>query len=372
MTARKAFSPVRPKSVRAQITDHVRAQVTGGTLAPGDKLPSTQELARTWNTHVATVHAALTPLVKEGLISRTRKRGTIVERPEARLERVGVYLPSKLLSGGDGVFVRSVCVHLESVMRTRGGAVDMWVDPRPHSARATCWKELREAARRRAVHAVVAPRTDRRTHPWLSALPVPTAFISGDARPRCVSFDMRQFARAGVAELARAGCRSIGMISVLSHTRPDSVPGGTAMLRAFRERAADLGIETRPDWIKTPGRGQVAESDAEGFGYDSMRSVLGGRSRPRGLLVFTDVAARGALMAAAESGAAGAGELSLVLHRNAEVGLFCPYPASYLDVSASAVADALVDLLARQMRGEDAANVMMAYRVSRSRKGTRK
>lgn len=41
-----------------------------------------------------------------------------------------------------------------------------------------------------------------------------------------------------------------------------------------------------------------------------------------------------------------------VLHRNVEMGLFCPVPASFIDVSVQAVAAALVDLLQRIYRGE--------------------
>ena len=56
-------------------------------------------------------------------------------------------------------------------------------------------------------------------------------------------------------------------------------------------------------------------------------------------------------------------ELSLVLHRNAEVGLFCPYPAAYVDVHTTPVAQGLLDILDRQFRGEDAQPGVMKYEL---------
>ena len=70
----------RPKVVYRQISEQIRELIVSGRLEPGTKLPASAELAAKWQTHAATIHAALTPLVKEGLLTR---------QPRLLIERIG-------------------------------------------------------------------------------------------------------------------------------------------------------------------------------------------------------------------------------------------------------------------------------------------
>jgi DNA-binding LacI/PurR family transcriptional regulator len=126
--------------------------------------------------------------------------------------------------------------------------------------------------------------------------------------------------------------------------------------------AAALGLELREEWVKTPPlTAYIGEREAERFGYASIRTLWQERERPAGLLVFTDVAARGVLMGLLELRVNVPRELRLVLHRNAEVGLLCPFPAAYVDVQINAVAGAMIDLVARQYRGDAVSPVRLPY-----------
>lgn len=64
-----------------RIQEALRQRITGGALAPGDRLPSETELARDYRTTRVTVRHALSRLAYEGLIKREAGRGTFVADP---------------------------------------------------------------------------------------------------------------------------------------------------------------------------------------------------------------------------------------------------------------------------------------------------
>jgi GntR family transcriptional regulator len=73
LTARIAAEPLH-NLVRRQISEHILV----GDWAPGAVLPAEVDLARDLGVSVGTVRRALSELVREGLLSRRRKTGTIV------------------------------------------------------------------------------------------------------------------------------------------------------------------------------------------------------------------------------------------------------------------------------------------------------
>ncbi|MFE7113961.1 GntR family transcriptional regulator [Streptomyces sp. NPDC057654] len=62
--------------------DKLRAEITGGHLEPGARLPSSRELKDTLGIANATVHAALRVLRDEGLIYSVHGRGNYVSDPK--------------------------------------------------------------------------------------------------------------------------------------------------------------------------------------------------------------------------------------------------------------------------------------------------
>ncbi|WP_103528914.1 GntR family transcriptional regulator [Streptomyces sp. SM12] len=70
-----------------RIADRLRADITGGELPPGSKLPSEAELAAQWETTRSTAVAGMRVLVNEGLIVADRPRGYFVRRWEPMIYR---------------------------------------------------------------------------------------------------------------------------------------------------------------------------------------------------------------------------------------------------------------------------------------------
>ncbi|MER7583102.1 TetR/AcrR family transcriptional regulator C-terminal domain-containing protein [Kitasatospora sp. NPDC097691] len=64
-----------------RIADEIAGRIVDGTLAPGDRVPSTRRIVREWNVALATATKALTTLRLEGLVEARPRVGTVVAAP---------------------------------------------------------------------------------------------------------------------------------------------------------------------------------------------------------------------------------------------------------------------------------------------------
>jgi AcrR family transcriptional regulator len=64
----------------AQIAAELRDRIEKGTLAPGDRVPSTREITQRWGVAMATATKALTVLGREGIVRAVPGVGTVVAR----------------------------------------------------------------------------------------------------------------------------------------------------------------------------------------------------------------------------------------------------------------------------------------------------
>lgn len=72
------INPARLTYVWAQVADDIRADITAGTLRPGDKLPSETDLAERYGVARMTVRRAIADLQDNGELVVLRGRGTFV------------------------------------------------------------------------------------------------------------------------------------------------------------------------------------------------------------------------------------------------------------------------------------------------------
>ncbi|MER0242402.1 GntR family transcriptional regulator [Streptomyces sp. HSW2009] len=61
-----------------RVAAEIRRRITAGELAPGDRVPSTRQVAREWDVALATAAKALTALREEGLVRAEPRVGTVV------------------------------------------------------------------------------------------------------------------------------------------------------------------------------------------------------------------------------------------------------------------------------------------------------
>ncbi|MEU7871059.1 TetR/AcrR family transcriptional regulator C-terminal domain-containing protein [Dactylosporangium sp. NPDC049140] len=76
---------MQPEPPSQRIVARIRTAIAAGDLRPGDRVPSTRELMRTYGVAMATATKALTSLRQEGLVEPQPGIGTVVaRRPRAR------------------------------------------------------------------------------------------------------------------------------------------------------------------------------------------------------------------------------------------------------------------------------------------------
>jgi GntR family transcriptional regulator len=64
-----------------QIRDDLRRQIAAGLLKPGDKLPSTKDLADKYDTSPVTVRRAVTAMIENNELEGRQGRGVFVATP---------------------------------------------------------------------------------------------------------------------------------------------------------------------------------------------------------------------------------------------------------------------------------------------------
>ncbi len=65
-----------------QLADALQAQISDGSLRPGDKLPSEAQLRRHYQLSQVTVRRAVNTLLQRGLVTTAQGRGTFVKSPD--------------------------------------------------------------------------------------------------------------------------------------------------------------------------------------------------------------------------------------------------------------------------------------------------
>ncbi|MFL1430009.1 MULTISPECIES: GntR family transcriptional regulator [unclassified Nocardiopsis] len=70
--------PQRALSPYERVVADIRARIASGSLAPGDRVPSTRDITREWGVAMATATKALAELRRQGLVEAVRGVGTVV------------------------------------------------------------------------------------------------------------------------------------------------------------------------------------------------------------------------------------------------------------------------------------------------------
>jgi len=355
----------RPATVIDQISKQVRSLIKEEKFAPGSRLPSTAALAKMWGSDVKSVHFAMTRLVKESLIYRKAGVGTFVRELPGALQKVCLYYPPKALGSRGSLFQESLYESLTQELEERGIEIQVWVDSRTGAAAAEACDLLTTAARHREFQGIIAPLVDLAHLQWLLKLPVPTAFQSSADIPNKVDSDLKQFAAMSFRILAEKGCRTVALIcpfSVTEGIRSHSLDGtpdtSGHYFHLFSDAAKGFGLRLMSEGMSVRGQGAPPDAVASGdysqeqMGYEQFHAVWREPEKPQGIVVYPDTFVRGVLLGIAETGVRVPEDLKLVLHKNAGIDLFCPYPADLVISEERDIAKALVNQLETQFSGK--------------------
>ncbi|MCC6580682.1 MAG: GntR family transcriptional regulator [Phycisphaeraceae bacterium] len=366
------FAPHWP--VQGQIRKLVRRMVESGELEPGERLPSTQVLAKHWNTDVRTVHFAMLPLVRQGLLTRVSRVGTFVRRREAKLSRIAIYMKGEQFGAMDGPLHLALMAELQKLMRERDIQPDIWIDPRPLDERHMVWPALEQAIQERRIHALIVPQASPDIMSWIPGLSVPVAVFASGEDPFMVNLDNRQAAILGIQALRDQGCRSVSlMIGAKSRNALD--PSGRThalapFLQQFDLSAEEAQLVTRSEWMMYYGPipGTATSVDYEAFGYEAFRRLWSMPHRPDGLLLIDNVIAKGVIAAMLQLQVEPE-QLKVVTTKLAHVRLFSPVPITCILVDDRAIAEALLTQVEKQFNGEPCQTIYVSPRMAAPHEG---
>lgn len=352
----------KPTQVTAQVTDFVRDLIVSGSLPDRAKLPSTAELAAKWGVPVASVHAALATLVKDGLLVRQQRVGTFVCRDKPPLTAVAVYTLSSALSNPESSIQRVILAELQKQLNEQGIQAHVVVDPREGADLGEPLEPLCKLSREHRVGATIACSAQHHHGDWLGRLPHSTTFGGYEKAAAQVVSDFNQMADICLGALAEKGCRSVGMICAL---RPDQESGGGHHPQeSFYEHVVSLagthGLSLASRWMKFASADIHAGIFAR-TGYELFKALWAEPDHPDGLFVYPDSFMPGILLAMAELGVRPPA-LRLAYHRNEQTPLLNPYPATEAILSEREIATALIAQAHRLWKGEACEPVLVGFR----------
>ncbi|MEA4847730.1 MAG: GntR family transcriptional regulator [Clostridiaceae bacterium] len=65
-----------------QLMNQIEEKITNGTYAPGERLQTESEMAKTYEVSIITVRKAISELIEKGLVDRKQGKGTFVTKPK--------------------------------------------------------------------------------------------------------------------------------------------------------------------------------------------------------------------------------------------------------------------------------------------------
>lgn len=349
----------RPNVIWRQVAEQMREKILSGDLPPGTKLPSTAALAQQSGTDVKTVHRALTDLVKEGLITRTRKVGTYVTDRHTELTRIGIYHASDILAKQSSLFLQALHSELHKLAHKKNISTRVFVDQRPTARQTTAWPELEKAARDKEIQGVVSSIADLHHLPWLKKIKVPVAFMGGH-EPGSVFWDHEAFVDLSFRAAKERGCREIAIITPFR-------PSYTQFLKTVHEKAQAYDCLVKPEWIIRPEEDAVlSDNEYEKYGYEAFQQLWSLKEKPKAVIAYPDLLTRGVLLGIMERQVRVPEDLLPIFHRNEGIDYFCPLPVLYIQSQVSLCAKALLNKLSLAFHGKTPSPEILGFSVDDS------
>ncbi len=280
-----------------QIELHYTHEILSGKLPPGTRLPSNQSLAGQWSTSCRTIQRAMASLTALGLIERTASRGTFVRSREQQA-LVGVLMGPSLVDDVSGYY-RMIWSALQTELSSA------YLSARIYDSLDQSYSSPHRDTQISYLNA------DLKYHTFTGFIEIATLGVPAGIHPvgypravyepkredNDVSYDFEGIGRQIVHDFHRNGVRRLWIF----RSSPD--PSSRDLeVKAALKAARDLGMP-KPEVFNIPAEheGYYVEKET----HDCLIRKLAGlprRQLPEGLMMTTDVAAKGAVMALLKHG----------------------------------------------------------------------
>lgn len=297
----------RNGTLAEQVAQRLRTGIRNGRFGE-DKLPEERKLAEDLDVSRGTLRSALTIIEKEGLITRMRSRGTLIQRDAAtgtqrKVKRIGIVYKyaAELIDQGR---ISSLQIYSEifngAVGRTAKEGWDLMV--LSASGEPEVGGIMQRIEDVTVDGLVLLAMTDEEQLTRLDALGIPMVLV--DHKTDAIEIDSVNpdsfgGARQAVEHLVDLGHRTIGYINWWkTHLNMERLEGYRTGLRA-------AGLAYREEWV------QPCQADPTG-GYEAMKRLLDADRIPTAVFCYCDSMAFGAIRAIEEHGLSVPRDISII------------------------------------------------------------
>lgn len=325
------------------IKDILKEEIRQGKYRPGDRLPSSNELAVLFSTSRNTSVKALNELVMEGAASAVKGSGTIVNDLHSE-------------SGGGKSPVRKNCPDIGLLLADLDDLNHPYITrilhgisergkTLPCSLRIFCIRNtsIREfAAQRHFDGLIVITELPETSILYLKQQDIPFVLLGNDIAGEDVAVVMNEAFFAmfeAMRHLVRLGHRRIGVLS-----GPSCKAVTTGGYLAYRQMLAELALVEDECFFKACDWGEES-------GYHAFKKLWNEGKRPTALIAFEDYMAYGAIRAAEEAGLAVPDSLSVIGYGNYPVKA-CDVPLTTFDHHIEDLGRKSLELITEILKGK--------------------
>jgi DNA-binding LacI/PurR family transcriptional regulator len=338
-------------SLREAITLYFRNAITSGDLKPGRVIPSSRELAKQLNTSFPNVHLALAPLVKEGLITRDRKKGTMVKERMHQLACVAIYVYHTTLDDLPQ-YQHTLIDQLSKHLNEKNIESRLVVDNNMRYG----LRQLREWSISGNIQGIITVQDGAEISMIVKELtPLPVSLVSCNE----VGFDFSGMIKTSVQALKNSGCRKVAMITTVARFTKDSEGElhENKFYRTFVDAAEKAALECPADLIQmtnTESDYLHTSDEVTEFAFERCNRILmmPESERPDGLFVFPDQLITGLMLSIMQNRIRVPEDMRLVLHRNWEIKEPVLVPCAMVGISVSDMARRVICNLENKFYGK--------------------
>ncbi len=358
--------PKLPKYIR--LGQELRERIHSGALKPGEKLPTVAALRAQFSVSVTTLDKVLTALEQEGLVTRSQGSGIYVAQPQLHKATgiIGVVGPA-FVDSPDVPYWANLLSGLRASAQGQGREILLLGD----SAPGLGWVKIDGV--------LLCGADEGSSHRLPPGMPAVSLMYPSRRWPAVVASD-RAAAKALAEHLLQLGhrriaCLSMGLTMGLA-PQPGLVPAastweaprgsgyavedGLSRLRGEGYEAAlwQAGVEPNPLWARELMPPSRSSRPFDELGHDAMSLWLREDWQALGctaLLAHNDEAAIGAMHALREARLRVPEDVSVAGFDGTRIGEYCTPRLTSVRVPLREIAQAGIELLLRQISGQEAA-----------------
>lgn len=325
-----------------QIGSRLEVMILDGSLKSGDRLPTTQDLARDFGVTVQTTQQAVSLLSQRGMLERIPGRGTFVS---ARIHsrRIGIVFGANVFGRPEMLFFQSLYALIIAELKRLKWESSLFFPAGEEDASQLLAELDRETLSGRLRGLIYLSGTYPYSE-WLeknARIPHNAEHSSRDTA------DSESDLYRGLDYLLGRGYRRI---AVISHLPPgDSSPASSALMSAAALAYARHGLPMQA--IVVPGW-----AASHRHGIERAREALDGQGggKPDALLVLNDLGAMGVIFELLSRGLRIPQDIAVMATANKGIEIPCPCPLTRLEKDPADLARLLIEEVTAKIEGREA------------------